>query len=53
MQKDYFLRETWTEHFFFKMYTLLSTRVQKQNSVFTTLLWPHLTLFGFTADLIT
>lgn len=37
----------------FKMYTLLSTTVQKQKSVFTTLLWPsHLTLFGFTADLI-
>lgn len=38
---------------FFKMYTLLSTTVQKQKSVFTTLLWPsYLTLFGFTADLI-
>lgn len=35
----------------FSQKTLLST-VQKQKSVFTTL-WPsHLTLFGFTADLI-
>lgn len=47
-------KNSYTWHFFFKMYTLLSTTVQKQKFVFTTLLWPsHLTLFGFTADLIT
>lgn len=35
------------------MYTLLSTKVQKEKSVFTILVWPSLlTLFGFTADLM-